>query len=243
MNRTRSLFLSALSITSGGILSSCGTTSSVASPSSACGSQPTVTAHGSGTASGTPDIARISLAVQTNDSSASSALNSNSALAHKLINSLMQNGINKSDVQTTGLSLNAIYGGPSASITGYQVTNTVNAKITNISSLGKIIDDASSAAGNSIRVNNVTFSAKDSSALYALARTKAVAQAQVEAKSMAKASGKSLGRLCSINDIRSSSSPKTISSFGTANSSASSTPIEPGSDTVSATVSAVYQLG
>lgn len=243
MQITRPVILGTLAIISGSILASCGSSTSATSTGSACGSHPTVTAHGAATATGTPDIATIGLAVQTQASTATAALSQNASLAKNLINSLTQNGIQKSDVQTSGLSLNAIYGGPSASITGYQVTNRVNAKITNLASLGKIVDSAASAAGNAVRVNQITFSVKNSSSLFGQARAKAVTQAEVEAKAMASASGKSLGMLCSINDSTSSSSPKIISSFSAASGSSASTPIEPGNKSVTAIVSAVYELG
>lgn len=242
MRTTRSMALGALTVVSGGILASCGSSASANSSSSTCTSHSTVTAHGTGTATGTPDIAILGLAVQTQNSNASTALSRNSTLATGLVNSLVQNGVPKSQIQTTGLSLNAIYGGPSATITGYQVTNRVNARINNISVLGKIVDSAASAAGNAIRVNQITFSVNDSSALFAQARAKAVAQAKVEAKAMASASGKSLGMLCAINDSTTSSSPKIVSSFSAASGSSAHTPIEPGSERVSATVSVIYEL-
>ncbi len=242
MHVPRSLTLGTFAIISSGILASCGSNTSANSSGSVCESHPTVTAHGSGTATGTPDVANIDLAVQTQNSSAATALSRNSTIATSLVNSLVKNGIQKSEIQTVGLTLSAIYGGPSASITGYQVTNRVHATINNISSLGKIVDSATNAAGNAIRVSQITFSVKNSSVLFGQARAAAVAQAQVEAKAMASASGKSLGQLCSINDSTASSSPKTISSFNNSSGSSTSTPIEPGGKTVTATVSAVYEL-
>lgn len=223
-------------------LAACGSPSATASSGSSCSSIPTVTSHGQGSASGTPDVASVELAVQTQQSTASAALAQNSSDTNNLIKTLFANGISKSDVQTSGLSLHGIYGGSTPAITGYQVTNTVTVRIQNIGSTGKVIDSAANAAGNAIRINQIAFSVKDSSVLFGQARAAAVSQAATEAKAMAQAAGKHLGALCSLNDSAPSSGPQKISSSYSLIGSPTSVPIQTGSQRVNVTVTAVYQL-
>lgn len=226
----------------GGTLSACGSSTGAVDASSPCSATATVTSHGKGSAIGTPDLATVILGVQTQSSSASSALSQNSSDANSLIKTLLAQGISKTDVQTSGLSLHGIYGGSTPAITGYQVTNTVTVRIHNIASTGTIVDSAAKAAGNSIRINQIVFSVQDTSALFAQARATAVSQAATEAKAMAIAAGKHLGALCSLNDSTPSSVPLNTSSFSSLGSVPSSVPIQSGSQQVKATVTATYQL-
>lgn len=231
-----------MSLAVGGTLSACGSSTGAAGASSPCSSTATVTSHGTGSAFGTPDLATVILGVQTQASTASAALSQNSSDANSLIKTLLAQGVSKTDVQTSGLSLHGIYGGSTPAITGYQVTNTVTARIQNIASTGTIIDSAAKAAGNSIRINQIVFSVKDTSALFAQARATAVSQAATEAKAMAAAAGKHLGALCSLNDSTTSSVPLNTSSFSGLTGAPSSVPIQSGSQQVKATVTATYQL-
>ena len=231
-----------MSLAVGGTLAACGNSSAAVSTSSTCSSIPTVTSHGQGSASGTPDMATVDLAVQTQDSTAAAALDQNSADTNSLLKTLFANGISKSDVQTSGLSLHGIYGGPTPAITGYQVANTVTVIIHSVSSTGTIIDSAAKAAGNSIRINQISFSIQNPSALFGQARAEAVNQAAIEANVMATSAGKHLGALCSLNDATPSSVPRNTSSYNTASGISSSVPIQAGSQQVKAKVTAVYRL-
>ncbi len=234
--------IAVMSLALGGTLAACGNSAAAVSTSPTCSSISTVTAHGQGSALGAPDMATVDLAVQTQGSTAASALGQNSSDTNNLLNALFASKVSKSDVQTSGLSLNAIYGGPTPAITGYQVTNTVTVQIHSVSSTGTIIDSAAKSAGNSIRINQISFSVQDSTALFGQARARAVSQAATEAKAMATAAGKRLGALCSLNDSAPSSLPLNTSSFSTALGVPSSVPVQAGSQQVKATVTAVYQL-
>lgn len=227
----------------GTLLAACGTsTSSAVSSNSGCHGGPTVTSHGEGSAVGTPDLLTIQLSINTHGSTASLALNSNSTSTQALIKQLRASGIVQNDLQTTGLSLFPTYASPSAIITGYQVSNTVTARITDIASAGTIIDNAVKAAGNAIRVNRFTFSVLNTSKLYSQARAQGVKQAASEATAMAQAAGRQLGPLCSLNDNLASVIPSQKSPYGSATSSTSDVPIQAGSEKINASVTAVYQL-
>lgn len=240
---TRHLKILAVSLVAGGTLSACGSVSSTAASSgSNCSSIPTITAHGQGVVSGTPDMAIVDLGVQTQDSTATNALKQNSSDANSLIKALFAKGVAAKDVQTSGLSLHAIYGGSTPVPTGYQVTNTVTVKVHSIDSTGTILDAAAKAAGNAIRIDQISFSVQDPTALFSQARATAVDQAATEAQAMAKAAGKHLGGLCSLNDAAPSLIPMNVSSFNSAVGTPSRIPIQPGSQQVKATVTAVYRL-
>jgi uncharacterized protein len=215
----------------------------LASPAVVCPTDAaTVTVQGYGSAEGQPDELVISLGVQTQASTASGALGTNSARANALISKLEADGVSEADLQTSGLSVQPVYTGPKQLITSYQVMNTVTVTLYDLAEAGKIIDDAARAAGNAIVVNNIAFSVKDDTALLGQARAAAVRQALGQAQVMAAAAGMSLGHLCSLVDNSSEPPPVTFASGAPGKATAPSTPVEPGQEQVTANVTAVYEL-
>jgi len=215
---------------------------STSSSTSTCPSgTPTVTAHGEGSAQGPPDLLTITLGVQTSAASAASALSENASSATALVAQLKADGVAAADLQTSGLSIQPVYSGNPPVIRSYQVTNTVTARLHDLSQDGTVIDDAARAAGNAIQVDGIAFSIQDDTALAGQARGAAVRQAATYARAMAQGAGASLGRLCSLVDQ--TTSPVVVPTFSAAAGSASAgTPIEPGTQQVTADVTAVYRL-
>ena len=83
---------------------------------------------------------------------------------------------------------------------GYQVTNTLTVKVRNLDSIGSIIDGASEAAGNLVRINNVSFIIEDSKALQNMARQEAISDLLTKANSMASLAGIELGKLVFLSE-------------------------------------------
>ena len=65
----------------------------------------TIQVYGTGSVSAAPDEAIIYLAVQTQDTSATTAVNENAALMAKVMQALTTLGINQSDIQTSSYTL------------------------------------------------------------------------------------------------------------------------------------------
>ena len=101
-------------------------------------------------------------------------------------------------------------------------------------------------SGDAVRVQSMGFSIDDDSALKAEARTQAVHQAQAQAEQMAKAAGVKLGGIQLITEIPSSSGPMPMyDQFGagrTAAPSAAPAPVLPGTQELSLTVDAVWEI-
>jgi uncharacterized protein YggE len=208
------------------------------SPSSPGG----ITAHGVGQVSGAPDLMTISVGVETRAAHASDALSQNSVLTRAVIASLTAHGVADKDIQTAQLSLYPQYDNSGRTITGYQVSDSVTAKLHDLTKAGSTIDAAVGAAGDSGRMNGVSFSFDDSSQLLAQARKDAVAKAFVQAQQLASAAGVKLGGLRSISE---DSAPQPPGVFNGAPSSggAPATPIQPGTQDVTVQVTAVWDIG
>jgi uncharacterized protein YggE len=199
-----------------------------------------ITAQGVGTVTGTPDVLTITLGVQTNSGSAQTAMSENNRLATDTIAVIKASGVADADLQTSQLTVSPTYD-DKYTITGYQVSNMVTAKLRNIDGAGALIDAVGKAAGDAVRVQQLSFSIDDESDLRAAARAAAVQQAQAQAKQLAEAAGVALGPVDSITESA-GSSPLTYAAPMAADASAGA-PIQAGSQELSIVVQVVYQIG
>lgn len=204
-----------------------------------------ISAQGTGKVTGTPDRLTVVLGVQTEAPEAQVALRSNSQRATALIDTLKSNGVADEDIRTSELSVNPTWDPGGGRINGYQVTNQVTATLHDISRAGAVIDAAASATGDAIRVQQVRFSVSDASDLRAEARSRAVQQAQEQARQMADAAGVKLGKVRSIVEVP-PQSPGAPSPYMMRNPGdmalADAVPIEAGSQELAVNVSVTYDI-
>jgi uncharacterized protein YggE len=210
-----------------------------AATSTSAGLTPGITTRGLGTVTRTPDTVTIVIGVQTRAPSAKGALDANTARATALITVLKSKGVAAADLQTSQLSVNPTSDSATGRITGYEVTNQVTAKLHDIGAAGGLIDAAGEAAGDAVRLQQLSFSIDDDSASRAQARANAVRQAQAHAKQMADAAGVTLGRIRSITEVP-VSPPSPLGREGAA--AASPVPIEPGTQELAVMVEVVYAI-
>lgn len=240
-------------LVAGAALAACGRGTGGAGPATAssgtpgagaCSSSaPRVTATGTGSARARPDLLTMVLGVHTESSSAAAALASDDAKAQALVQALEAAGVAKDDLQTSGLSISPRYGGGSTpQITGYQVDDTVTAKVRRLSSAGSLIDTAAAKAGDAIRFQGLAFSVTGTGAA-GEAQTRAVKAATARAQAMAAAAGVSLGRLCSVKDVSGGGTPPVYKVAAGAAAAAPAPPIQPGTQEVMAEVQVVYAIG
>ena len=214
------------------------------SPAAASGGAdvPGITARGVGTITGTPDVVTVVLGVQTQGPSAQGALDANTRQATALINMLKSKGVADADLQTSELSVNPSYNPSNGKISGYEVTNQVTATLHDIAGAGGIIDAAGDAAGDAVRVQQLSFSIDDDSALRAKARADAVKQAQTQARQLAEAAGVRLGNIRSITESPSAPPPSPLYKQSMDAAGAAPVPIQPGSQKLSVSVEVVYDI-
>ena len=142
---------------------------------------------------GTPDVLTVTLGMQTNSGSAQTAIDDNNRLATDTIAVIKGSGVADADLQTSQLTVNPTVPDDKNAITGYQVSNMVTAKLRNIGGAGAFIDAVGKAAGDAVRVQQLSFSIDNDSDLRAAARADAVRRAQAQAKQLADAAGVGLG--------------------------------------------------
>jgi len=203
---------------------------------------PTIDVAGHGEVEGTPDVMTVTMGVQTADPSAQAALARNNERATALISALKAHGVAKDDIQTVDLNVSPTFD-DHFHVTGYSASNTVTAKLRDLARAGSVIDAAALTAGEDVRLQGVSFSIDNTSALVAKARADAVKDAIAQAKQLASAAGVTLGPIRTIDDTGTNVPSPVSFGIGNSASSAAAVPVEPGSQQLSVDVTVVFDIG
>jgi uncharacterized protein YggE len=194
----------------------------------------TVTTIGHGVVTVVPDEATVSAGVHTQAASASDALDQNARLMNAVIAALKAAG--GDDLQTQQVSLVPQTNEESA-VTGYAADNSVSAK-TKVASAGALVDAAVKAGANT--VGGPSLSVSDSDARYRDALAKAVEDARLKAQALAQAGGFGVGPVSSVTESAPEGGP--IAFGALAGKRDASTPIEPGTQNVTADVTVTFRI-
>lgn len=199
-----------------------------------------VTVVGSGEVRGAPDTLTADVGIEVVAPDATAAMNQSSDRQRTVIEALTTGGIDAKDISTTGVNLQPQYGENSV-VTGYRAGNTIQVRIRDLDAapdrLAAIVD----AGGDATRINSVAFSIEDDSTLVSDARAEAFGDAKNRAQQYAELSGLSLGSVISISEAPGSGPPVAVP-MPRAEAMAAPVPLEPGEQTVSFSVTAVWEL-
>jgi uncharacterized protein len=207
--------------------------------------EPTITVNGNGTATGTPDELQLSMEVDTQAPSVSTALDTANLDMSRVQAALQKAGVPVSALQTSGLSIQPQYN-QNATITGYGVSESLSVELHDLATAGLAITSAVEAGGNAARVDSVQLDLTDqNTTLLATARADAIGDARAEAEQYARAAGVKLGPIVSVTDTSSTEPPgRTYPSPLFADGvAAAAVPISAGTQQVTASVVVVWQLG
>lgn len=224
-----------------------------ATPRSALAADPTGTGEhtisvtGTGKVTVKPDVADISLGVQVQSDTAKGARDAAATKMNDIIAALKALGIADEDIQTSTIDISPVYDYNSSTprITGYQVTNMVTVHVTDITKVADVIDN--SVAAGATNVNGVTFDIADRATAENTARGDAVKDARAHADALAAAAGVTITGVQSISET-SVSSPwpwygvAADASKGGAPTPAVPTPVQPGTQDITITVTVSYLI-
>lgn len=171
----------------------------------------TITVTGKGEALAKPDIATVSFSVFQESKAIADAQKIVTDKTNKAVDFLKNNGIAEKDIKTTGYNIYPQYDYLQAAactsgfcpsgkqvLRGYQVTQSIDVKIRDISKAGTILSGLTDAGVNT--VSGLTFSIDNQDAINAAARKDAIDDAQSKAKQLAKDLGVRLVRIVSFNE-------------------------------------------
>ena len=193
-----------------------------------------------------PDLAHISAGVVTTAPTASRALAQNAQQMASVRRALRAAGIAERDIQTSSINLHPDYRhderGSNPQITGYRASNQVTVRFRDIANAGKILDTLVAQGANQIHGPMLAIE-KPEEALDE-ARTKAIANARARAELYARAIGKRVGRILSISEAGGHFAPPMPMMMRTMDAAAgqASTGIDPGEQTLTASVQVSFEL-
>jgi uncharacterized protein YggE len=160
---------------------------------------PGVITSGDATVSRKPDLALISAAVESKQSSASAAQSDLAAKASGLIARAKALGIADKDISTSGYSVGPTYAPNTGLIDGYRAFEQLLLKWHNVDTVGKTLD-ALVQEGGATQIS-VGFTLSDPKAAQSEARSLAIGDARARAQAMATAAGVKLGRVLRVSDL------------------------------------------
>jgi uncharacterized protein len=196
----------------------------------------TVTVNGSGSITSVPDTATLSLGVTTQGKTAAAAFSANSAEVAKVIAALKAAGVAAKDIQTQFMSLSPRTTDTGEQTLGYTAFNSVNVTVHDLTRAGAVIDTAVGAGADTVYGPSLTRS--DSDAQYREALKAAVADAQKKADALGEAGHFTVG---AVQNVTENSGSQPIPMMAAADK-ASSTPIEPGTQQVDASVTVTFAI-
>lgn len=198
-----------------------------------------VTVVGSGQVQGTPDTLTANVSIEFTAPDVTAAMNQTSERQQAVINALVTAGVDRKDIRTAQVRLQPQYGPESSAIVGYRASNSIDVKIRNLDSASNTLALIVSTGGDATRINSVNYSIDDDSQLVKDARARAFQDAKERAQQYAQLSGLTLGKVTSISESAGATPPTPIPLTRAA---AAPVPLEPGQQTVSFSVTVVWEL-
>lgn len=217
-------------------------------PASVSPEKRVLTMTGKGDASAVPDQLSFSLEVHLTRPELDVALDAANRSMSRVLSSLKEHGVDKGDVQTTGLSMDPVYDYPNYGppvLRGYRVSERASVLVDELKQGGAAVTAAVAAGGNDVRVDNLKLLVGDTDAVMGKARDAAVEEARAKAEQYAEASGQALGDVVTISEVRAEPLPAPVAAadFSLARGNAyEAVPIRAGRDEASVTVKIVWHL-
>ena len=204
---------------------------------------------GTGRVTYAPDIVLLRLGLEAEALTVADAQEQARTAMAGVLAVLEANGIAEKDIQTTQFSIQPVYqwieSKRKQELTGYRVSNIVQAKIRQVADAGDVIDAAAEAGGDVVRIQGISFDINDPSPLQDRARGLAVKEAVAKAQQIAGAAGIALGEVIYISETTLSPPtpvPGVMMEARMAGAAPAPTEILPGEAEVNVRVQMVYSI-
>jgi hypothetical protein len=196
-----------------------------------------ITVVGTGTASVVPDRTSFSFGTVGEAGTAAAALRVSAQTVARVVEALRAAGVARADIQTAEVSVSPRMNENGDAVVGYTASDSVSVTVRELGAAGDVVDAAVGAGANQVYGPELVASDRDSA--YGKALAAAVAQARDKAELLARTAGARLGRITAVAE--SDATPQPV--VGASAARDSSVQIEPGTQTVAATVTVTFALG
>lgn len=203
---------------------------------------PTINTTGEATVSVQPDQARIELGVTTDADTSDAAVTQNAEKLNATLAAVRALQIPGIEIKTVSYTLQPKYRYPREGgepvLTGYTATNIVRVTLNDLTKVGTVIDTGTKAGAN--RVHSLQFTLQDDRAVKAQALREAAQQAREKSNALAGALGLEVVRILNVTESGPTMIP--VRDVAYARAETASTPIEPGTIEIKATVTLMVEV-
>ena len=208
----------------------------------------TISVTGEAEISVVPDVATINLTVESENIDLNKSLDDNSQRMNNVINFVKSKGVEDKDIKTTYYDIYPRYEYEedyrNRYLAGYEVTQTINIKIRDLTQVGDIIAGAATYGANN--VSSLSFIVDDDASVKEEAQAMAIANAKVNAEKLEKELGVKFSKIVGFSE--SSNNPAPVYYDYAQNESAGSAKtmsapsIQTGENTITSTVYITYEI-
>jgi hypothetical protein len=161
-----------------------------------------ITVSGTGEVYATPDVGLINISVKTEGRDVATATNENTVKMNEILSFIKGQGVEEKDIKTTNFNINPYYEWSDKTgarkLTGYEITQTINVKIRDLSKIGAVISGATEKGANDI--SSLSFIVDDDEKVKEDAKNLAIKDAQEKAKNLEKALGIKMVKIMNFSD-------------------------------------------
>ena len=200
-----------------------------------------VTVVGSGHVQGVPDTLTADVGIEFTARDVTAAMDQTNNRQQAVIDALANAGVDRKDISTTDVSLQPQYDNAGGAITGYRAANSIRVKIHPAGTASRLLAVIVGTGGDATRINSVSYSIADDSQLVKDARAHAFARRQRPGRAVRAAVRARTGQdHLDFGGLRRRRTRRGCRRH--AGGMQASVPLEPGQQTVSFSVTAVWEL-
>lgn len=200
-----------------------------------------VTVTGSAVVEVEPDTAVAQLGVQVRGDDVAVALGTAEDALTAMRDALVAGGVGRGDLRTRQTWVRHHTNETGARVVDVELG--LEARIRDVSGAGALVHAALAAAGPVAQMNSLDFAASDVADALAQARAGAFEDARAVATAYAEAAGRPLGRVVAVVEGQGGQAPPRLLGADIGMAKMASVPVEPGRDSVSASVTVTWELG
>lgn len=161
-----------------------------------------ITVSGTGEVYASPDVGLINVSVRTEARDVATATNENTTKMNDVLSFIKSQNVQENDIKTTGFNINPVYAWEDKTgrrtLTGYEVTQTINVKIRDLTKVGVIISGATEKGAND--VSSLSFIVDDDEKIKEEAKALAIANAKEKAKNLEAALGVKMVKIINFSE-------------------------------------------
>lgn len=205
-----------------------------------------VSTVGVGVVRSAPDAAVLRLAVEVREPGLAQAYAGASAAARRVVDGILERGIPRPDISTSGLSVRSEtvwHENSGQQVVAFVASTDLTVSVRELARTQEVLDAVVRSAGDALRVQGLALEVSDRSSLEAAAQEAAFDDAQAAAERLARRAGRALGQALRIDSAAfSAPGPPVPLARAALASAVERMPIEAGETDIRASVSVTWRL-